>query len=324
METRILGQTALRVSRAVLGTMTFGKQVDERTASSMVDLCLERGINFIDTANVYTAGASETILGRILQGRREKVILATKVGNRVGDQPDEVGLSKQAIQRQIDASLRRLQTDYVDLYYLHQPDASTPLEETLTAVDQLVRAGKVRAVGASNYSAWQACRLRWIADASGYLPVTVMQPMYNLLARNIEAEFLPMCRALGLATVVYNPLAGGLLTGKHMAHQEPASGTRFDGNAVYRDRYWRSENFAAVDRLQTTARAENRSVISIALNWLLHHTPIDCVILGASSLDQLKANLDAAEQGPCSEEVLAACRDVWQSVRAISPIYHRD
>jgi aryl-alcohol dehydrogenase-like predicted oxidoreductase len=324
METRILGQTTFRVSRISLGTMTFGKQVDEPTASSMVDLCIDRGINFFDTANVYNAGASEAILGRILGACREKIILATKVGIRVGDASDQAGLSKQAIQRQIDESLSRLRTDYVDLYYLHQPDAATPIEETLDAFDRLVRAGKIRAVGVSNYSAWQVCRMRWIADLNKHLPVAVAQPMYNLLARNIEPELLPMCKTFGFGTVCYNPLAGGLLTGKHHENQNPASGSRFDGNAVYRDRYWRAENFQALERLQKAAGSEGRSLLSVALNWLLHHTPIDCVILGASSIKQLESNLNAAEEGSLSEPILAACREIWPLVRGISPIYHRD
>lgn len=323
MEMRTLGQTNLNVSRIALGTMTFGKQVDERTAASMLDACLERGVNFIDTANVYNAGASEAIVGRLLRGRRDKVVLATKVGIKVGEQPQDVGLSRRAVHHQLEESLRRLQTDHIDVYYLHQPDPSTPLDETLAAVDELVRQGKIRAVGASNYAAWQVCRMRWLAQVKNLVPVAVTQPMYNLLARGIEPEFLPMCRALCVSTVVYNPLAGGLLTGKHAAGNPPTTGSRFDGNAVYQDRYWHPENFEAVARLTAAAREEGRSPASVALCWLLHHTPVDCVIVGASSLDQLTENLDAAEQGPCSAAILAACQEVWPIVRGISPIYHR-
>ncbi len=323
MELRTLGQTNINVSRISLGTMTFGKQVDERAAASMIDACLERGVNFIDTANVYNAGASEAIVGRLLSGRRDKVVLATKVGIKVGERPQDVGLSRQAIHHQIEESLRRLQTDHVDVYYLHQPDASTPLEETLTAVDELVRQGKVRAVGASNYAAWQICRMRWLADANEYQPVSLTQPMYNLLARGIEPEFLPMCRALNVSTIVYNPLAGGLLTGKHTAERAPPAGTRFDGNAVYQDRYWHRENFEAVSRLTAAAREEGRSLVSVALCWLLDHTPVDCVIVGASSLDQLTENLDAAEQGTLSAATVAVCNEVWPIVRGVSPAYHR-
>jgi aryl-alcohol dehydrogenase-like predicted oxidoreductase len=323
METRVLPGTDLTVSRLCLGTMTFGKQADERAAASMLDLCLERGVNFFDTANVYNAGVSETILGLLLKGRRDRVVLASKVGVKAGDGPLDSGLSRGAAQHHIEESLRRLQTDAVDLYYLHQPDPKTPLEESLSAMDGLVRQGKVRTVGASNYAAWQVCRMRWLAETSGYRPVSVTQPMYNLLARGIEAEYLPMCRALGVATVIYNPLAGGLLTGKHQADQAPPAGTRFDGNAIYRNRYWHAENFAAVSRLAAAARAEGRSLISVALGWLLHHTSIDCIILGASSLAQLRDNLQAAEDGPCSEATVAVCNEVWTSLRGITPAYMR-
>lgn len=323
METRTLAGTKLSVSRLCLGTMTFGAQVDRRAAASMLDVCLERGINFVDTANAYNKGGSETIVGQVLRGRRDKVVLASKVGIRAGDEPHDIGLSRRTIQHQIEASLRRLQTDYLDLYYLHQPDESTPLEETLAAFDELVRQGKVRYVAASNYAAWQVCRMHWLAERSGLQPPAVTQPMYNLLARGIEQEFLPMCRALGVSTVAYNPLAGGLLTGKHRADKPPASGTRFDANPAYQGRYWHPENFEAVAHLKAAAQAEGRSLVSLALAWLLHHTPVDCVILGASTLDQLAANLAAAEQGPCSSETLAACDEAWRIVRGISPVYNR-
>jgi aryl-alcohol dehydrogenase-like predicted oxidoreductase len=273
---------------------------------------------------MYVEGQSESILGRLLAGRRDKVVLATKVGNKMGDGPDDAGLSRGAILKQIDASLRRLKMDYVDVYYQHLPDRATPLDETVAAMDDLVRQGKARVVGASNYSAWQTCRLRWLAEAGGLAPVEVTQPMYNLLARGIEPEFLPMCRSLGLSTVIYNPLAGGLLTGKHSADQPAAAGTRFDGNTMYQNRYWHRQNFEAVAHLKTAADRDNRSLISVSLGWLLHHTPIDCVILGASSLAQLQANLDAAGEGPCSEPLLTACEEAWEMVRAISPRYLRD
>ena len=324
MERRTIAKNLPAVHRLVLGTMTFGKQVDEPTAASMIDLCLERGINFIDTANMYVDGESEAILGRLLSGRRDKVVLATKVGNKMGDGPNDAGLSRGAILKQIDASLRRLKTDYVDVYYQHLPDRGTPIDETVAAMNEVVRQGKARLVGASNYSAWQTCRMRWLAESSGLAPVEVTQPMYNLLARGIEPEFLPMCRALGLSTVVYNPLAGGLLTGKHSAETPPAMGTRFDGNTMYQNRYWHRQNFEAVAHLKQAADRDGRSLISVALGWLLHHTPIDCIILGASSVAQLQANLNAAEDGPCSEPLLAACAEVWEMVRPISPRYLRD
>lgn len=322
MDTRTIAGK-LNVSRLCLGTMTFGKQADEKAAASMLDLCLERGINFVDTANMYTGGASEEIVGRLLKGRRDKVVLATKVGIKVGDDPTDVGLSRKTILHQIEQSLRRLQTDCVDVYYLHQPDPETPIEESLQAFDDLVRQGKVRTIGTSNYAAWRNCRMRWLADQNGWEPVSVVQPMYNLLARNMEAELVPMCRELGIAMYVYNPLAGGLLTGKHDLTHAPPAGTRFDQNTTYQNRYWHAANFEAVARIAAAAREEDRSLIGVALTWILHHTPIDGIILGASSLGQLRANLDAAAEGPCSPKLVALCDEVWAKLRGITPSYLR-
>lgn len=322
METRSLPQTPLTVSRVCFGTMTFGGQTDEATARTMVDRCLEQGVNFLDTANLYHQGAAETILGRLLKGRREQVVLASKVAGKMGSEPDQVGLSRAAILRAADESLRRLQTDYLDLYYLHWPDYQVPLEETLEALGTLQRAGKVRHVAASNYAAWQLVQLRWLAEKKQLPAIHVVQPMYNLLARGIEQELLPMCRAFGLATFVYNPLAGGLLTGKQ-DFAAPAPGTRFDQNQIYLDRYWHAANFDAVRELTAIAQAAGRSLVSLALNWVLHHTPVDGLILGASRLSQLEENLRAVEEGPLAPEVIAACDRVWQRLHGPIPRYNR-
>ena len=214
METRTLQQTDLSVSRACFGTMTFGSQVDEAAAKRIVDRAIDGGVNFFDTANVYNAGVSETIVGKALAGRRDRVILASKVRGKMGDGADDTGLSRAAIHKAIEQSLRRLGTDYLDLYYLHQPDYDVRIEETLAAMDELVRAGKVRYAASSNYAAWQVTQMQAIAAQKGYRPATVTQPMYNLLARGVEPEYVPMCKELRLSMVVYNPLAGGLLTGK--------------------------------------------------------------------------------------------------------------
>ncbi len=302
--------------------MTFGSQTDEVTAASMVDACLGGGINFIDTANKYNDGRSEEILGRILKGRRDKVILASKVFGKMGDGPDESGLSRSAIVRAVDDSLRRLQTDHLDIYYLHQPDYDVPLEESLGAMDQLRRAGKIRSLGASNYASWQICRAIWLAEKHDYEPVAVMQPMYNVLARGIEQEFLPMCHEFGLGTVVYNPLAGGLLTGKHNS-VAPIAGTRFDGNQQYLDRYWNSTNFDIVEQLRQACQDAGRTLVGVALNWILHHSPADCLILGASKMEHLQQNLKAIEEGPLEPEVVQACEQLWRAVRGDSPVYNR-
>lgn len=322
MELRTLGNTNLRVSRACLGTMTFGAQTDEATARAMVELSLERGINFIDTANVYNAGAAESILGRILAGKRDQVVLASKCAGRMGPGADESGLSRAAIQRAVEDSLRRLQTDHLDLCYLHWPDYRVPLEESLEAMDALVQAGKVRQVAASNFASWQLCRMLWLAGEKGLPAVTVTQPMYNLIARGIEAELLPYCREFGIGTVAYNPLAGGLLTGKQR-FEAPLPGTRFDRNQAYLDRYWHEQNFSAVQDLAATARAGGRTLVSLALNWALHHTPIDCVIIGASQLAHLEENLRALEEGALPAETVGAIDRVWARLRGPSPRYNR-
>lgn len=320
MEHRTLTGTDLTVSRACLGVMTFGGQTGRADAERMVDLCLERGVNFFDTANAYTGGEAERMLGEVLGARRKNVVVASKVGVKAGDQP--AGLSAVAIARAIEDSLRRLHTDYLDVYYMHLPDAATPLEESLEAMDRLVRQGKVRWIASSNFAAWQLCRLHWIAEKRRYQPPRIAQPMYNLLARRIEAEFLPACRELGVSTFVYNPLAGGLLTGKQSA-ERPLPGTRFDANQMYLDRYWNSANFEAVERLKAVAADAGRSLVSLALNWLLRHTPVEGVILGASKLEHLRQNLDAMEEAPLASGTLEACDGVWAMLKGAAPKYNR-
>lgn len=322
MKQILLSKTGLNVSRLCFGTMTFGGQTGEAASVQMVDRCLDAGVNFFDTANAYTGGMSETLLGRALKGRRDRVILASKVANKVGDAPDQKGLSRAAIRRCIDDSLKRLDTDYLDLYYMHLPDYSTPIEESLAAMDELVKEGKVRYAAQSNYAAWQATQMQWIAEKNNYQPVVVSQPMYNLLARGIEQEFLPMSKAFGIANVVYNPLAGGLLTGKHSA-AEPIQGSRFDKNKMYLDRYWHDDDFSAVEAVRDISLKSGRSMVSLALCWLLHHTSIECVILGASKVEHLKENLAATEEGPLDNETLDALDKVWGRLRGVTPKYNR-
>ncbi len=322
METRTLPHTELAVSRACFGAMTFGAQTDEPTAARMIDLCLDRGVNFFDTANNYNGGRSEEVLGSVLHGRRDRAILASKIGNKVGLPPGAPPLSRPAVLANIDASLRRLRTDYLDVYYLHLPDYETPIEETLGAMDEVVRAGKVRYLGTSNFAAWQLAQAFSIAEKNGHPRPYVSQPMYNLLARGIEQEYIPFCREYGVSMVVYNPLAGGLLTGKQ--HRDrPIPGTRFDDNPLYLDRYWHPAFFDAVDRLQEAARQSGRTLIDLSLNWLLHHTATDVVILGASRLDQLQQNLDVLERGPLPAEALTAIDQVWRNLRGVTPKYNR-
>jgi aryl-alcohol dehydrogenase-like predicted oxidoreductase len=302
--------------------MTFGAQVDEASALRIFDRALDGGINFFDTANVYNKGESETIVGKAIKGRRDKIVLASKVYGKMGDASDESGLSRAAIHKGIDDSLRRLGTDYLDLYYLHQPDYDIRLDETLAAMDELVRAGKVRYPAASNYAAWQMTQMLAIAGKQGYRPAVVTQPMYNMVARGVEQEYVPMCKEFGVSMVVYNPLAGGLLTGKQK-REAPLAGTRFDNNQLYLSRYWYDAYFDAVHELAVIARNAGRSLVSLALNWLLHHTATDCVILGASRLEQLEENLKSIDEGALPPETVAACDGVWAKLRGVTPKYNR-
>jgi len=322
MERRTLHHTDLTVSRFCFGTMTLGKPLDQAGTDEVIDRCLDAGINFFDTANMYNAGVAETLLGNALKGRRDKVVLASKVFYKVGDAPDQQGLSRKAILRAIEESLERLQTDYLDVYYMHAPDHTVPIEESLETMDSLVRQGKVRYLASSNYAGWEVVEMLWLAKEHGWHAPYVSQPMYNLLARGIEQEYLPMCRQFGISTVVYNPLAGGLLTGKH--NQEVfTAGTRFDNNRLYQDRYWHTQDFHAVERLRAIACLAGRSLISLSLNWLQHHAAVDVIILGASSLAQLNDDLVAAAEGALPEEIVKACEQVWQDLRGPLPVYNR-
>jgi 1-deoxyxylulose-5-phosphate synthase len=320
---RNLGKTELKASRLALGTMTFGSQVAEAEAIRMVDRCLEHGINFFDTANVYNQGESEVILGRALRGRRHKVILATKVRGKTGAEADDVGLKRPAIRKAIDASLKRLGADCVDLYYLHQPDWDTPIEESLAAMEELVREGKVRYPAVSNYAAWQVTQMLWRCADHGYVAPTVSQPMYNMLARGIEQEYLSFCKEFGIAIVAYNPLAGGLLSGKHRRDAAPAAGTRFDGNRLYQERYWHPAYFDAQQEAGEIAARAGISTVALAFRWLLAQAAVDCVLLGASSLDQLETNLIACGGPVLETEVLKECDAIWEKLRSVTPKYNR-
>ena len=323
MEYRKLPNTDLSVSRLSFGNMTFGSQTDEATARRMIDRLLDAGVNFLDTANVYNQGRAEEMLGAILAGRRQRVVLATKVRAKMEKAPEESGLSRAAMLKAIDSSLRRLKTDYVDLYYLHQPDWDVPIEETLGAMDELVRAGKVRYPAVSNYAAWQVCEIHWICQKNGYKPPYISQPLYNLLARGIEEEYLPFCKRFGVVVVPYNPLAGGLLSGKHVRVQEPITGSRFDGNKLYLDRYWHDDYFAAVEELRTIARDAGKTLVELSFQWLFTQQQVDSVILGASRLEQLEENLKACEGGTLDAATLERCDAVWKRLRGITPKYNR-
>ncbi len=317
-----LAHTDLEVSRFCFGTMTFGKPLDQAGTTEIVNRCIDAGINFFDTANMYQTGVAETMLGHAIKGKRDHLVIASKVFFKMGDAPDQQGLSRKAILRAIDESLQRLGTDYLDLYYFHAPDHNVPIEESMEAMESLVKQGKVRYPATSNYASWQVVQMLWIAKDRGWHAPYLSQPMYNLLARGIEQEYLPMCKEFGISTVVYNPLAGGLLTGKHK-QEKVTPGTRFDNNKLYQDRYWHEQYFQSVEQLRKIAKSAGRSLVSLALNWLLHNTASDVIILGASRLEQLNENLATVDDGPLSEDVLKKCNEVWQNLRGPLPVYNR-
>ncbi len=323
MEYRTLPHTDLKVSRLSFGTMPFGSQADEAASCRMVDCCLAAGINSFDTANMYNLGKAESVLGKALAGKRQQVILASKARFKMGEGPDGSGLSRAAIRTALDASLKRLGTDYLDLYYLHYPDYYVPIEETVAALDEAVRAGKVRYPAVSNYAAWQLCEMLWICGKNGFARPYVSQPMYNLLARGIEEEYLPFCKQFGVAVIPYNPLAGGLLTGKHSRAQGPIAGTRFDNNQLYLGRYWHDDYFDAIEELRTIAREAGKTLIELSLQWLLGQEIVDSIILGASRLEQLEENLKACDGGPLDVTTNARCDEVWKRLRGITPKYNR-
>jgi len=292
-----LGRTGLSVSQLCLGTMTFGVQCDEAASRAILDRAAAGGITFLDTADVYplggtaeTVGRTEEILGRWLKGRRHSLIVATKGFGATGPNPWDVGLSRKHLLDAIDASLRRLGTDYVDLYQLHHPDPNTPIDETLGALDAIVTSGKARYVGCSNLPAWETARALGRSDVLRVARFASVQPRYNLLFRQVERELFPLCAAEGLAVIPYNPLAGGFLSGKHKRETGPTTGTRFTlGTAAkrYQERYWREREFETVEELRGLAAEAGMSMTQLALAWVLANPVVTSPIVGASRAEQL-------------------------------------
>jgi len=297
------GRTGLQVSRLCLGTMTFGLQCDEKTSFAILDAAAGHGITFLDTADAYplgdkleNMGRTEEILGKWLKGRRDKFIVATKCSGKVGEAPWQQGTSRKHVLHAIDASLKRLGTDYVDLYQVHHFDANTPVDETVEAFDAVVKAGKARYVGVSNYHAYRVARALGRSEALGLAKLVSVQPRYNLLFRQIERELLPLCAEEGLAVIPYNPLAGGLLTGKHQRAAPPPQGTRFTLGAAaktYTERYWQEREFDTVDAFVKLAREAGCEPATLAVAWVLANPAITAPLIGASKPEQLKANVAA-------------------------------
>ncbi|MDG0025049.1 aldo/keto reductase [Trinickia sp. Y13] len=304
MQYRKFGATGLNVSRVCLGTMTFGFQIDEATSIRIMDTAADAGVTFIDTADVYPLGGglsrvgrTEEIVGRWLKGKRARFVLATKAVGEMGPSPWDRGASRKHLLDAIDASLKRLDTDYVDLYQLHSDDLDTPLDETLEALDVIVRSGRARYVGVSNFLAYRLARALGRADALRTARFVSVQPRYNLLFRQIERELLPLAQEEGLAVMPYNPLAGGLLTGKHRRETPPPEGrfTVGTAGALYQARYWHEREFATIEALKQLTADAGLTLSTVAVAWVLANDVVTSAILGASRPEQLGDTLAALD-----------------------------
>jgi len=305
MEYRKLGRSGLEVSEIALGANNFGWRIDEQTSVSIIRHALDLGINYIDTANWYgQQGLSEEFVGKGVKGKRSQVVIATKFGQPMSDSPNERGGSRHHIMQAIDASLRRLNTDYIDLYQIHLPDPTTPIEETLRALDDLVRGGKVRYIGCSNFAAWQLCEALWTSKVNNLESFVTTQAEYNLLERTAEQELVPCCQSHGTGLIPWGPLAGGILTGKYSRAEAPPPESRINEfyGAIYQHTF-SDASFDKLDKLKAFAAERGHSVAELAIVWLLTHSYVSTVITGATKVEQISANVAAAGWKLTPEEV---------------------
>lgn len=304
MQYRQLGNSGVRVSVIGLGTNQFGGKVDQNGVNEIVDGCLDLGINFIDTADIYTGGRSEETLGVALKGKWDKVVMGTKGVSPMGQGVNDKGASRYHIVNAVEASLRRMQVDHIDLYQLHRWDDTTPIDESLRALDDLVRSGKIRYVGASNYAAWQLSRANLLAELKGWSPFVTIQPHYHLFERGIEQELIPYCNAYGVGILPYFPLAGGFLTGKYKRGEAAPAGSRGESSA-YVQRYMTDKNYGIVEKLSAWAQERGHSMVELAHAWLLAQPQVSSVISGATKLSQVQSNAKAADWTLSADEVAA-------------------
>ena len=293
MEYRRVGRTGLKVSEICLGTMTFGHGTDKGEAKRIMDLSREAGVNFFDTANGYSNGQSETILGEIVKDYRQEIIIASKVFNPMGSGPNDSGMSRVHIMQAVEASLKRLQTDYLDIYYIHHVDTQTPLEEMLRAFDDLVHHGKVRYIACSNYEAWRLLEAMWISDSKNLARFECYQPQYSLVVRDIEEEIIPVCQLKGVGVVVWSPLAGGFLTGKYKPGQSQVAGSRSEEGWAFPQRYFAPNADEILTALLEVAKEIGRSPAQVATRWTVEQPAITSAIVGARTLAQADDNLRA-------------------------------
>jgi aryl-alcohol dehydrogenase (NADP+) len=355
MEYRKMGRTGLKVSALCLGTMTFGKQVDEPTSIGLIERALDLGVTFIDTADMYVNGVTEQIVAKAIKGKRDSIVLASKGGHvkklaaKYGEQrisgpidlarpapfrpweagagtgPNDMGLSRKHLMQALEGSLKRLGTDYLDLYYAHMPDYDTPLDETLRAMDDMVRHGKVRYIGCSNFRAFQLAKALAISDKQTLARWDFVQPPFNLLARDVEYELLPLCREEGVGVCPFSPMAAGLLSGKYEKDKAPLEGARYSlghWGYTYNKPYWSDANFAAIEQYKKIAAGAGVSLSRFALAWVLANPAITAIVNGSTSIKQLEDNV-AATDVKLAPEILKACDDVWRSFRVPTVFYGR-
>jgi aryl-alcohol dehydrogenase-like predicted oxidoreductase len=292
MEYRSLGSTGLQVSRLCFGTMSFGGDADEATSRAMFERCREVGINFFDCADVYAGGKSETILGKLIKDSREELVIASKAHFPTGKAPTQRGSNRHHLVNAVEASLKRLNTDRIDILYLHHYDTATALEDTLRSLELLLLQGKILYPAASNFAAWQVMRALGIAERKGWAPLACLQPMYNLAKRQAEVEILPMAHEMGLGVCTYSPLAGGLFTGKYAS---PDAKGRLKANAAYKVRYGEASYLETAAGLSGVAQELGQHPASLAVAWVASHPAVTAPILGARNLEQLEPSLKALE-----------------------------
>jgi aryl-alcohol dehydrogenase-like predicted oxidoreductase len=303
MEYRTLGKSGLKVSELGLGANNFGWWADEQTSIAVINHALDLGINYIDTADMYDRGRSEEFVGKALKGKRDRVIIATKFAHPMGDGPNDKGGSRCYIMKAVEASLRRLQTDYIDVYQMHVPDRETPIEETLRALDDLVQSGKVRYIGCSNFAAWQLCEALWTSKFNHLHAFLTVQVRYNILERGIEAELVPCCREYGVGVIPWGPLAGGFLTGKYQQGKKAPADARLANPVAIYSHIFTDDNWKRLAALTAFAEEHGHTIAELAIAWLLTKPWISSVIAGARTVEQLSANLPAMQWKLTDDEI---------------------
>jgi len=322
MEITTLKGTGLHVSKFCLGTMMFGGQTSKEDSLKILDYAFDNGVNFFDTADIYTKRQSEAIVGEALQGKRDQVVIATKVGGPNAQGANGKGLGRKHVLESIETSLKTLGTDYVDIFYMHFPDPETPMEESIQTMNTLIQQGKIRYYGVSNYPAWRICSMVEKAKEMGLQGPVVTETVYNAITRGADEEILPFVKEYNFGLTAYNPLAGGLLTGKHKKGQI-AENSRFSLEKGYNLRYCKDKNFDAVEYLEGVAKEAGMSVLELATRWMVSVPEVDAPIIGVSKLEQIQQNIELVNNGKLDDELMKKCDEAWKIIKGDFYNYHR-